>query len=102
MPFAVLIIVGLVFYTEVLDNNKVKEVKQESATEVTSTKSLESKPIQQQVKVIPKTPESIKEEAKIESLKEEIKILNGLKQNLFVHVQNIQKSWKVLLKVQSL
>ena len=88
MPFAIIIIVGLVLYTEVVDSNKVKEAQQESATEVTSTKSLESKPIQQQVKVIPKKPESIKEETKIEpkqtefekeeakikSLKEEIKI----------------------------
>ena len=78
MPIAILLIVGLVVYNSgVID--KVKNPNQGKVTEVVAPKTVETKIPVKETKQIPKQPEPIKEEVKVEAkqpepIKEEVKV----------------------------
>ena len=75
MPFAIVLIVGLIFYSGI--GGELKDPRKKTDTQI--SKTAEVKPIVEEVKSIPKQPEPIKEEVKIEAkqpepIKEEVKI----------------------------
>ena len=63
MPFAIVLIVGLVFYSGI--GGELKDPRKKTDTQI--SKTAEVKPIVEEVKSIPKQPEPIKEEVKIEA-----------------------------------
>ena len=77
MPFAIILIVGLVVYnTGVID--KVKKSKKETVAEIVTQEPPKQKPSIQEVTPVPKQPEPVKEEVKVEikqpePIKEEVK-----------------------------
>jgi hypothetical protein len=103
MPFPIILVVGLLFYSSVNHTNNVKQPNEKKITEVVTAKPLEVEPVVKKVKPILKKPGPLKEEVKVElkqpeSIKEEVKV--ELKQPELVK-EVIKEQPKVELKEQT-
>ena len=89
MPFAIVLIVGLFYYSGVID--KVKKSKPEKTIEAVTPKPMEVKPIVKVIKPIPKQPEQVKEEIKIEP-----KELETIKEVVKSEIKQIEPVKKII------